>query len=131
MTGRRRNGKEWREGLHLYGIAVELQNPQPTIAPVTMPASAQGLGIESHLMDFFTCRIGIRPKPDMFVLVIRTTNMAGEYHLDILGRFYQLFPNRLAIIAVGNGVAFFFNVLILIVKIGVGKQDHGVIFVFF
>src|SRR5690606_6525539 len=127
MTGSRRNGKEWREGLHLYGIAVELQNPQPTIAPVTMPASAQGLRIESHLMDFFTFRFGSRPCLVMFIAVMRSTNMAEEYHLAILGRFYQLFPVRLAMIAVGDGVAFFLVGLILVVKIAVGKQDHGVI----
>src|SRR5690554_3528232 len=40
LTGGRRNREKRRKGLHLDGIAVELQNPQPAIAAVAMPAAA-------------------------------------------------------------------------------------------
>src|SRR5690554_5390059 len=39
LTGGWRNRKKRRKGLHLDGIAVELQNPQPAIAAVAMPAA--------------------------------------------------------------------------------------------
>ena len=133
MFGKRRDAEQGRVGAHLDRPAVgqEFEDAQPAVAAVALPAAAEDLDVEHHLVDVMSRAVFVDAVGNGVLVVARLARVAADDHTDVRGGFDQFAPDFGAGVARGEFVAVLFDPFGgAFVQEGVGHEYHLAVAVF-